>query len=52
MQTLFHILTIIIIAFLILVFLGQIISDTKTLYKGFRKGSEEQNRDHTLKNEN
>jgi len=52
MQTLFHILTIIIMTFIILVFLGQIISDTKTLYKGFRKGSEEQNRDHTLQNEN
>lgn len=51
MQTLFHILTVIIMALIILVFLGQIISDTGEIYKGFRKGSKEQNRDHTLQNE-
>ena len=37
MQTLFHILTVIFITFIIWVFLGQIISDTKPVIKAFKK---------------
>lgn len=37
MQTLFHILTVIFMTFIILVFLGQIISDTKPIIRAFEK---------------
>lgn len=37
MQTLFHILTVIFITFIIWVFLGQIISDTELIIKAFKK---------------
>lgn len=37
MQTLFHILTVIFITFIIWVFLGHIISDTELIIKAFKK---------------
>lgn len=37
MQTLFHILTVIFITFIIWVFLGQIVSDTEPVIKAFKK---------------
>ena len=52
MQTLFHIIQIIIELVILVLVLGQVISDTKTIIKGFKEGSDEQNGDHTLQNEN
>ena len=51
MQTLFHIIQIILELVILYFLVGQLISDTKTIIKGLNEGSDEQNGDHTLQDE-
>lgn len=51
MNTLSHIFQAIIELALLILLIGQLISDTKTIIKGSEEGSDEQNGDHTLQDE-
>lgn len=51
METFYHIIQIIIELVILVILLGQLISDTKTLFKGSEESSDEQNGDHTLQDE-